>query len=85
VSAALPGDMSCKELVDVITDYLEGAMPASDRARFEAHLDACPWCWTYLEQMRETIDVLGQLSEESLSEEARDQLLQAFRGWAAAR
>ena len=77
--------MSCKELVDVITDYLEGALPPGDRARLESHLEACPYCWTYLEQMRETIDVLGVLREESLSDEARDQLLQAFRGWAAVR
>ena len=77
--------MSCKQLVDVITDYLEGAMPPGDRARFESHLDACPYCVTYLEQMRATVDALGELSEESLSEEARDQLLQAFRGWATAR
>ncbi len=77
--------MSCTELVQVITDYLEGTMPVSQRARFEEHLEVCPYCVTYLEQMRETIDTLGTLREESLSEEARDQLLQAFRGWAAAR
>lgn len=77
--------MSCKELVEVVTDYLEGAMPASDRARFAAHLDACPCCVTYLEQLRQTIDALGELREESLSEETRGQLLQAFRGWAEAR
>ncbi|HKF80746.1 MAG TPA: zf-HC2 domain-containing protein [Thermoleophilaceae bacterium] len=85
MSVGSPEDMSCRELVEVITDYLEGAMPASDRARFEAHLDVCPYCVTYLEHMRETIDTLGELREDSLSEEARDQLLQAFRGWAAAR
>ena len=81
-----PADaMSCRELVEVITDYLEGAMAADDRARFETHLEECPYCVNYLEQMRETIDTLGELSEESLSEEARDKLLEAFRGWAAAR
>jgi anti-sigma factor RsiW len=85
VSAARPEDMSCRELVEVITDYLEGTMAAGDRARFEAHLESCPYCVTYLEQMRETIYTLGELPEESLSEEARDQLLEAFRGWAANR
>jgi anti-sigma factor RsiW len=77
--------VSCKELVEVITDYLEGTMDAADRARFEAHLEECPYCVTYLEQMRETIDALGELSEESLAPDARDELLHAFRGWAAAR
>ena len=77
--------MSCKELVEVITDYLEGTMPAADRARFEAHLEECPYCVTYLEQMRNTIAVLGELSEESLDPDARDELLRAFRGWAASR
>jgi len=77
--------MSCRELVEVITDYLEGTLPADDRARFEAHLEECPYCVNYLEQMREMIDTLGELSEESLSPRAREQLLNAFRGWAAGR
>ena len=73
--------MACAELVEVITDYLEGTLPEQDRQRFEAHLDECPFCVTYLEQMRETIDALGGLSEESLSPETQEQLLEAFRGW----
>ena len=73
--------MACAELVEVITDYLEGTLPEKDRQRFEAHLDECPFCVTYLEQMRETIDALGGLSEESLSPETQEQLLEAFRGW----
>jgi anti-sigma factor RsiW len=77
--------MSCRELVEVITDYLEGTMGGTDRARFEAHLEECPYCVTYLEQMRETLDALGKISEESVPLEVRDQLLQAFRGWAANR
>ena len=58
---------------------------AALRSSFDAHLEACPYCANYLEQMRETIDTLGRLSEESLSPDARDQLLEAFRGWAAGR
>jgi anti-sigma factor RsiW len=77
--------MSCRELVEVITDYLEGAMPGPERERFEAHLEECPYCVNYLEQMRETIETLGQLTEESLSPHARDDLLKAFRGWGAGR
>jgi len=59
-------------------------MPVADRTRCEAHLDACPNRVTYVEQMRQTIDTLGRLSEESLSEDARGRLIDAFRGWAGA-
>jgi anti-sigma factor RsiW len=75
-------EMPCRELVELVTDYLEGRLHADDRARFEAHLADCPYCETYLDQMRQTIRVLGQLPEESLSPEARDALLAAFRDWA---
>jgi anti-sigma factor RsiW len=74
-------EMACRELVEVITDYLEGTLPEPDRARFEAHLAECPYCATYLEQMRQTIATLGELREESLSPEVRERLLRAFRGW----
>ena len=73
--------MSCRELVEVITDYLDGTMAADDRARFDAHLAECPYCVNYLDQMRETIASLGELSEASLSPETRGELLEAFRGW----
>jgi anti-sigma factor RsiW len=73
--------MSCRELVDVITAYVEGTLPAPDRERFEAHLDHCPHCRNYLEQMRETIATLGSLREQQLSPETRSGLLEAFRGW----
>jgi anti-sigma factor RsiW len=85
VSAAPADEMSCKQLVEVITDYLEGTMAAADRTRFDAHLAECPYCVAYLDQMRETIRALGKLREESLHPDARDELLQAFRGWAASR
>ncbi len=77
-------EMSCQELVDVITGYIEGSLPAPDRARLEALLDECPWCVTYLEQMRETIMTLGMLREQQLSPETRAGLLEAFRGWRGA-
>jgi len=73
--------MSCKELVELVTEYLEGALPPRERARFEEHLSICAGCQTYLEQMRHTPRTLGQLTEESISSEARDALLQAFRNW----
>ena len=76
-----PPEMPCRELVEVITDYLEDRLSPVDRARFEAHLAECEACSTYLEQFRQTIRALGRLPEESLSPEARNALLDAFRGW----
>ena len=74
-------EMPCRELVELVTDYLEDRLSPADRARFEAHLAECEYCETYLDQMRQTIRTLGRLPEESLSSEARDRLLAAFRGW----
>ena len=72
-------EMACRELVELVTDYLEDRLSPVDRARFEAHLAECEACRTYLEQFRQTIRALGRLPEESLSPEARDTLLAAFR------
>lgn len=74
-------DMTCKELVELVTEYLEGAMPEGDRARFDAHLEGCPFCRTYLDQMRQTIRTLGELPEESIAPEALDELVARFKGW----
>ena len=75
-------EMPCRELVELVTDYLEERLSPLDRARFEAHLDECEACRIYLEQFRQTVRTLGRLPEESLSPEARNALLNAFRGWA---
>jgi anti-sigma factor RsiW len=74
-------EITCQELVELVTDYFEGALPARDRARFERHIDGCDYCTNYLEQMRVTIRVLGRLPEESITPEARDALLDTFRAW----
>ena len=74
-------EMPCNELVELVTDYLEDRLSPRDRARFEAHLAACEACRTYLEQFRQTITAIGRLPEESLSPEAREALLKAFRDW----
>ena len=74
-------ELTCQELVEVITAYLEEAMPPSERARFEEHLAACRHCRAYLEQMRHTLRALGTLTEESISSPARQRLLRAFRDW----
>jgi anti-sigma factor RsiW len=73
--------MICRELVELVTDYLEGALPEEERVRFEEHLSACDGCTAYLEQMRQTIRLTGMLSEEDVPPEARERLLEAFRGW----
>ena len=73
--------MNCKELVELVTDYLEGALPDSEKTRFHAHLEICPGCTDYLEQLRLTLRISGRLEEESVEPEARDQLLKAFRDW----
>jgi anti-sigma factor RsiW len=73
--------MSCKELVELVTDYLEDAMPPEERQRFEEHLAICPGCVTYVQQMRQTVVTTGALREESVPPEAREALLGAFRDW----
>jgi anti-sigma factor RsiW len=73
-------EITCAELVEIITDYLEGTMQEAERRRFEAHLDECAYCVNYLEQMRQTIAALGELSEESIAPDAREALLETFRG-----
>jgi anti-sigma factor RsiW len=77
-------DMSCKELVEVITDYLEGTMATEDRKRFEAHLGLCPFCVDYVQQMRATVAALGTLTEGSIAPQRREEVLSAFRGWRSA-
>jgi anti-sigma factor RsiW len=78
-------ELTCREFVELVTDYLEGAMVPAERARFEAHLAICEGCQAYLDQMRQTIAELGHLPEERLSGEARAALLAAFRDWNAGR
>jgi anti-sigma factor RsiW len=73
--------VSCKELVELVTDYLEGTLPPGERQRFDEHLQLCDGCVNYVEQMRATIVATGTLREESVPPEARDALLTAFRDW----
>jgi anti-sigma factor RsiW len=73
--------LTCKQLVELVTDYLEGALSAADRQRFETHLDDCAACSRYLDQMRTTIRMLGRLTEDSLPTGARERLLDVFREW----
>ncbi len=72
-------DMPCQQVVEVITGYLDGSLSGPDRRRFEKHLRGCVACDRYLEQMRETLDLLGTVPVETLSPEAQSTLLEAFR------
>ena len=76
-------EMACRELVELVTDYLEGAMAVPDRERFEAHLAECPYCVLYLEEMRATIRSVGALREDAVSEDAWRGLLDVFGRWKA--
>jgi anti-sigma factor RsiW len=73
--------MDCDELVELVTAFLDGALSVGDEGRFVAHLAECDGCETYLDQFRQTIQTLGRLPAESLSDEARAALLTAFRDW----
>jgi anti-sigma factor RsiW len=73
--------LSCREMVELVTDYLEDALPVPERARFEAHIAGCDGCTAYLEQMRATIALTGRLTEEEIPRDALAALLRAFRDW----
>jgi anti-sigma factor RsiW len=76
-----PIGMTCQELVELVTEYLEGSLPVDQRACFEQHLAACPGCEEYLEQIRLTIRTTGQLAEASLEPRMREALLSVYRNW----
>jgi anti-sigma factor RsiW len=76
-----PVQLSCQELVELVTDYLEGALPEEDVRRFEEHLGICSACVTYVQQMRTTIALTGRANGVTLDPEVESALLHAFRGW----
>jgi anti-sigma factor RsiW len=76
--------MSCKELVELVTEYLEGSLSWRQRRRFEKHISLCHGCTAYVEQFRVTLRTLGRLRVEDVSPAARDELLAAFRDWKSA-
>lgn len=73
--------LSCRELVELVTAYLEGTLDARERERFEEHLRHCDACPEYVEQLRITIRLTGRIEHTALSDAARDELLHAFRDW----
>jgi anti-sigma factor RsiW len=76
-----PDYLTCRELVELVTEYFEDSLSSQQRSRFEEHIMSCPPCRTYLEQMRKTIRLLGSIPEETVSPDAEETLVTAFRGW----
>jgi predicted anti-sigma-YlaC factor YlaD len=74
-------DLTCRELVELVTDYLEGALSPSDRLDFERHLVWCSFCRDYLDQMRAAIELTGATEDAGPPSPLREQLLEAFRDW----
>ncbi len=73
--------LTCRELVELVTDYLEDALSPSERARFDRHLDVCADCRNHLEQLRTTVTLAGRLGPSDPSPEAEAALLATFRSW----
>ncbi len=73
--------ISCQEVVELVTEYVERALPAEQTALFEQHLNFCDGCEWYVEEMRATIATVGRIREEEVPEETRRRLLAAFREW----
>lgn len=69
----------CRDVVELVTDYLEGSMSDADRRAFEHHLSLCADCTAYVEQSRRAIETLGQLRPDPPDEATRNALLDAFR------
>jgi predicted anti-sigma-YlaC factor YlaD len=80
----LDRELACRDVVDLVTAYLEYAMTPTDCERFEEHLVFCEGCGTYLEQMRATVAAAGRLAPVSLPPELERRLLEAFREWSRA-
>ena len=78
----MSNELSCQEMIEVVTDYLDDALPPDDRQRFERHLSYCAGCSAYVEQMRETIRQTGVVPrEESLPPALRERIVAQFRAW----
>ena len=74
-------DIVCQQAVELVTDYLEGALSGRERRRFERHLAECPHCTAYLEQIRSTIAAVGRIEADSLALAVRDDLVALYRRW----
>ena len=73
--------VSCRQVVDLVTEYLDGALNRDRAALFEQHLNFCDGCVTYVDQLRLTVATVGQVGEDDVPAEARERLVRAFRDW----
>jgi anti-sigma factor RsiW len=73
--------ISCQEVVELVTDYLDHALPAEEASLFEQHVNFCDGCEWYLDEMRTTVSTVGRIAEEEMPQQTRDRLLTAFREW----
>jgi anti-sigma factor RsiW len=78
-------DLVCQQAVELVSDYLEGALSRADRRRYEAHLTGCPHCTEYLAQMRKTIELTGTLTPDDLTPQMQDDFIGLYRRWRADR
>jgi anti-sigma factor RsiW len=76
-------DIVCQQAVELVTDYLEGALQDAERRRFERHLAACPHCTEYLAQMRATIELAGHVTPDDLTPQMQDEFIALYRQWQA--
>jgi anti-sigma factor RsiW len=81
MSDRVPGEPTCREIVELVTDYVESRMPLEKRTRFEQHLAYCGGCQAYVEQIRQIIRAAGAVREESLDPKAQEELVKLFRDW----
>lgn len=72
---------TCRDITELVTDYLEGRMPFGRRLKFQLHLGMCRHCRAYLRQMRKTVETLGKLPDEPIPDAVKDELMKRFRGW----
>jgi predicted anti-sigma-YlaC factor YlaD len=77
------GDIVCRQAVELVTDYLEGALTKRARRRFETHLKGCANCRAYLDQMRSIIEVSGSVKADDLTPDALSELVELYRRWSA--
>ena len=75
--------ISCQEVVELVTDYLEGALTSDEAALFEQHLNFCDGCIWYVDQIKTTVEAVGEVREEDVPPEAKERLMTAFRNWKA--
>lgn len=76
-------DLVCRQVVELVNDYLEDVLTRTDRKRFERHLAGCPHCATYLEQIRVTVATFGRLTPDDFSPEVSEEFTRLYRAWRA--